>query len=118
MSDRLVRENFLSLKKLIIYFPEKHDLVLMKIIRGDAHDFRHIREIADAVGLDYSVLSERFFNEMSHVVCDPNRLKLNFLFMVENLFGEKKAEEIEKIIAEDDNWLIRHEQMLMGLRKK
>jgi hypothetical protein len=104
--DRLISAGFLNLQKLDIYFPEKHDLVLMKIIRGDAHDFRHIKEIAEKVGLEYSVLSDRFLNEMSHVVCSPHRLRLNFLFMVENLFGEKKAEETEKRIAETNNWLI------------
>jgi len=98
--DRLIRDTSLNLQNLIIFFPEKHDLVLMKIIRGDAHDFQHIREIADSVGLKYSVLSERFADEMGHVISDPDRLRLNFLCMIENVFGEDKAEETEKIIRQ------------------
>ena len=99
-----------SLKKLHVYFPEKHDLVLMKVMRADEHDIQHIQDIASKKGLDYSTLLTRFLEEMSAIVMDYNRLELHFLYMLEQVFGEKMAENAEEIINEHDTWLTRLKQ--------
>ena len=85
-----------GMSRLKILVPEKHDLVLMKIIRGYEHDLATIKEMADRIGLELETLLERFQSEMSHVTCEPSRLELNFLVAVERVYGEEKAVQVEK----------------------
>ena len=117
---RLQEYTHIPLKKLHILIPEKHDLAMMKMIRGYQHDIQHIQEIAERVGLEYHILLSRFLEEMSHVVIDWNRLEDNFLYMIEELFGEEKAEETEKLINTEGTWLAncKHQFNAKSTRRK
>lgn len=85
--DRLVRA-MPSLRRLILLVPERHDLALMKTVRGDLADFEKLRAVHQKTPFDLSVLLQRYEEEMGHVVIDPRRLRGNFLGLVEELFPE------------------------------
>jgi MinD superfamily P-loop ATPase len=76
-----------------MFVPEKHDLALMKIVRGDEHDIETIAEIARKVGLDYDILVNRFLEEMGQAIGRPEELKLKLLVAIERVFGSEKAGE-------------------------
>ncbi|MBI2345387.1 MAG: hypothetical protein HYV03_00540 [Deltaproteobacteria bacterium] len=90
---RLRRLGHPRLRKLTILVPERHDLVLMKVVRGYEHDLAAIEGIARNFPIKYDVLLQRFCSEMTHVVGRPETLRLNFLAAIERLFGEAKADE-------------------------
>jgi hypothetical protein len=85
--DRLLRA-MPRLRRLTVLVPERHDLALMKAVRGDEADFAKLQAIHQHKPFDLSVLLQRYADEMGHVVIDPRRLKGNFLALVENLFPE------------------------------
>jgi hypothetical protein len=85
--DRLLRA-LPSLQRLMLLVPERHDLALMKTVRGDLGDFEKLRAVHEKMPFDLSVLLERYEEEMGHVVIDPRRLRGNFLGLVEELFPE------------------------------
>lgn len=87
-----------ELVHLEVWVLEKHDLVLSKIIRGYENDRQHISEIHDRAGLSFEVLVARFRDEMGHVMGDPERIRNNFLDMVEDEFGELKRIAAEKAL--------------------
>src|SRR5436309_2065480 len=89
----------LTLEKLQILVPEKHDLVLMKVVRGQDNDREAIQQIADQVGLDRSTLVERFKSEMTHVIGRPEQLRANFLSVIEMLYGEREADRIDSELS-------------------
>ena len=91
--DRLVSID-LGLGRLQIVVPEKHDLVLMKTVRGQENDRDAIQQIAEKVGIDESTLVDRFKNEMSHVIGRPGHLRGNFLSVIEMLYGEREADRV------------------------
>lgn len=84
----------LKLKQLQIVVPEKHDLVLMKVVRGQDNDREAIQQIEDQVGLDELTLVDRFKNEMTHAIGRPEHLRLNFLSVIEMLYGESEADRV------------------------
>jgi hypothetical protein len=89
--DRLVRLTDLGLARLTVIVPERHDLVVMKLIRGYHHDVEVIEEMHQLQPLSFDLLRSRFVDEMGHVVADPRRLRLNFYEVVERLFGREQA---------------------------
>jgi hypothetical protein len=82
--DRL-EELDLQHKYLKVWVPEVHDLILMKTMRAYDHDLEVIQQIVEEkeneVKLD--VLVDRLINEMTHVIGEPERIKGNFLAVVE-----------------------------------
>ena len=86
--ERLQSVELPGVTRLRLRVPDKHDLVLMKMIRGYENDLQVAWEIHDRHGLDLEVLLERYLGEMTHVVADPRKLDLNLLALVERLFGE------------------------------
>ena len=66
------------LARLTVLVPERHDLALMKTVRGDQADFAKLRAIHERKRFDLSMLLDRYQQEMSHVVIDPRRLRGNF----------------------------------------
>lgn len=88
--DRLLRA-MPSLLRLSVLVPERHDLALMKTVRGDLADFEKLQAMHQKVPFDLSVLLKRYEAEMGHVVIDPRRLRGNFLGLVEILFPEAAA---------------------------
>lgn len=85
--DRLLRA-MPRLARLTVLVPERHDLALMKAVRGDQADFAKLQAIHERKPFDLSVLLRRYEEEMGHVVIDPRRLRGNFLALVESLFPE------------------------------
>jgi uncharacterized nucleotidyltransferase DUF6036 len=85
--ERLLRA-MPRLARLTVLVPERHDLALMKTVRGDQADFAKLHAIHERKPFDLSVLLQRYEQEMGHVVIDPRRLRWNFLALVESLFPE------------------------------
>jgi len=85
--DRLLRA-MPRLARLTVLVPERHDLALMKTIRGDQADFAKLQAIHNRKPFVLSVLLKRYQEEMGHVIIDPRRLRWNFLALVESLFPE------------------------------
>lgn len=86
----------LHFTKLRVFVPEVHDLILMKTIRGNEHDLEQIKEIRRNVSIDLNILVERFRNEMKHVIGNPKIIRLNFLAVIAEVFGEEKAAQLER----------------------
>ena len=85
--DRLLRA-MPRLARLTVLVPERHDLALMKTIRGDQADFAKLQAIHNRKPFVLSVLLKRYQEEMGQVIIDPRRLRWNFLALVESLFPE------------------------------
>ena len=83
------------LRRLKVMVPEKHDLVLMKVLRGDEHDLQAVEAIHRRSPLELSILVKRYREEMSATIIDPGRLRGQFLTMVERLFPDE-VKETEK----------------------
>ena len=94
--ERLQELRSLGLKKLRVLVPEVHDLILMKVVRGNAHDLEQIKQIHAHQKLNPDILVERFRNEMKHVVGNARTLQLNFLAMIAECFGDERAAQIEQ----------------------
>ena len=93
----------LGLKRLSIQIPERHDLVLMKVVRGYEHDIQVIAEMHQASPLDMATLTQRYKTEMTHVIGRPAVLRLSFLLMIQTLFGTEAAKQIEDKLPEDQD---------------
>jgi hypothetical protein len=74
------------LRRLKVLVPEKHDLALMKVLRGDEHDLQAIEAIHRNSPLELPILLERYQEEMGATIVDPRRLRGQFLTMIERLF--------------------------------
>jgi hypothetical protein len=75
------------LERLRVFVPEKHDLVLMKAIRGYEHDLEAALQIHANSPLDLETLVGRYQDEMTPIG-DPVPIRGNFLHVVENLFPD------------------------------
>jgi hypothetical protein len=78
---------------LRLFVLDRHDLALSKIVRWTEADEAHVTALA---GLELETLLSRFKSEMSHVIGDPQRLRDNFLDMIEAVFGELKRVGVER----------------------
>lgn len=87
-----------DLVRLSLFVPERHDLALMKIVRGYEHDLQAIWEMHQANAFDLQVLVRRFRAEMTHVVGKREGLRLSFLAAVERLFGREIAVGVESTL--------------------
>jgi uncharacterized nucleotidyltransferase DUF6036 len=83
-----------ALRKLTVLVPEKHDLVLMKAVRSYEHDVDAIAEMHALAPLDLDILVRRFEEEMTPIG-DPDRIRGNFLVVVERLFPDS-VDTVEK----------------------
>lgn len=93
---RLVPMQRPKLQKLKICFPERHDLALMKMVRGYENDIQTIEEIHQSNPLDLETLLKRFMEEMTQVNANPNVVRTNFILLIGSLFGSKQQKEIDK----------------------
>ena len=75
-----------ELLRLLIRVPERHDLTLMKVLRGDEQDLETITAMHRQSPLDQDLLIKRYREEMGATVIDPARLRSQFLVMIERLF--------------------------------
>ena len=80
----------------MIQVPEKHDLVLMKMIRGEQPDMEVAEEIKIKRGLSYETLTKRYLEEMNQVVGNIRLLDLNFLALMDRLFGTEICEHARR----------------------
>ena len=87
LERRLVRV-LPQLKKLRVKMPERHDLVLMKMVRGYEHDLEAIEAMHRRKALMLGTLLRRYESEMGSVVGHPTRLRGNLLNLVERLFPQ------------------------------
>lgn len=99
--DRLV-ELDLGFAKLKVEVPEKHDLALMKIVRGYEHDLEAIEQMHRYEPLALETLVERFRSEMKHVTKRGGELRLNLLALVARLFGDIAATRTEQKLSDWD----------------
>jgi hypothetical protein len=82
-----------GLKRLVVKVPEKHDLVLMKMVRGEEPDLEVAEAILSLHGLDKDLLLDRYLNEMDAVIGQREIADLNFLALVFRLYGEGEERE-------------------------
>lgn len=94
--DRLKTVKTSGLKHLSVKIPEQHDLVLMKMIRGQEHDLEVIEAIHRNSPLSLDTLVTLMAQEMTHVHGRKKDILLNFFGMVELLFGEVGLLDAEK----------------------
>lgn len=85
------------LRRLCVMVPERHDLVLMKLVRGYEHDLEAMEEIHRRSPLKLAVLLTRYEEEMGDVVISAARLRGNFLTMVERLFPGELDQVVERL---------------------
>jgi hypothetical protein len=91
--DRLERLKAPRLSHLEILVPERHDLALMKIGRGEERDIVVLEQLHARQPFDREVLVSRFIDEMPHAFQDPRSLRLKFLLTTARLFGREAADE-------------------------
>ena len=89
-----VRPVAMKLKKLRLFVPERHDLALMKVVRGDRHDEDMIAEIHAHHPLKLDTLLRRFEEEMGHVIKDERVLRSQFRALISRLFGPEAAKRV------------------------
>jgi hypothetical protein len=89
-----IRPVAMTLKKLQIFVPERHDLALMKVVRGDRHDEDMIADIHAHHPLKLETLLKRFEEEMGHVTKDERILRSQFRALVSRLFGPGAAKGV------------------------
>lgn len=97
--DRLVPLTIEGLARLRVFVPEAHDLVLMKVARGEAHDLDAVEDIHRASPLDLDTLVSRYQETTSQVMGSLELHRLNFLAAVARVFGEAAAEQVDKQTA-------------------
>ena len=95
--SRLKAIDGLKLDKLILSVPERHDLALMKIVRGYENDIQAIEEMHEVQPFYLEIFIERFMTEMTQAIGNPNVIRLNFLLMTEKLFGSAVMKEVDTI---------------------
>ena len=96
--DRAVVVSIEGLKRLVVKVPEKHDLVLMKMMRGEEPDLAVAAEIHRLHGLDMDTLIDRYLDEMDAAIGRRSMLDLNCLALISRLFGEPTEKEAEERI--------------------
>jgi len=99
--ERLQQCEQINSKFLKIYVPEQHDLALMKMVRGYENDIQTICEIHKDLPFRFEILLERFLTEMTQVIGKPDTIRMNFLLMISELFGDELAEKTEALTK---NW--------------
>ncbi len=82
------------LKRLRVLVPERHDLVLMKVMCAYEHDLQVIGEIHAHAPLSLDILVDRFLNEMLPIG-EPRRIRQNFLLVIEQRFPEA-VDDVER----------------------
>lgn len=92
--DRLQPLVLPQLRYLQILLPEAHDLAVMKMARGLAHDLEGIEGIHKEQSLVLETLVERYHE--TDYVGRPSTFRLSLLATVSRLFGDAVAEDLAK----------------------
>jgi hypothetical protein len=99
--ERRRRKVPLSLRRLRVYVPERHDLALSKVSRGLSRDFAALKAMHNAAPFRLRTLVERYEEARLMRVGDNRRFKANFLALAAELFGEDTAVRVEPGLRSD-----------------
>jgi hypothetical protein len=91
--DRLETLRSPRLSRLEVKVPERHDLALMKIARGEERDIVVLEQLHARRPFDREILVSRFLDEMPYAMQDPRSLRLKFLVTTARLYGREAADE-------------------------
>ena len=69
----------------------------MKMVRGYENDIQAIEEMHESQPFEIKIFIERFMNEMTQAIGNPGVIRLNFLLMIEKLFGSTAMSEVGTI---------------------
>ena len=58
----------LPLRNLVLWVPERHDLLMMKALRAAKHDLRVIKEMNEITPFDMETIVERYNFEMRRTI--------------------------------------------------
>ena len=90
--ERCMRVQIRGLRHLRVYVPERHDLALMKVSRGDERDLVALEAMHRRQSFRLKTLVERY-DEMQFTG-PPRQLLSRFLLLVARLFGDRQAERL------------------------
>jgi hypothetical protein len=94
--DRLTLVPIDGLQFLRVFIPEAHDLALLKLVRGEAHDLDAIEDMHRVAPFTLDALLARY-HETRHTLIGPERrLRTSFLALVTRLFGEDCADALQQ----------------------
>lgn len=93
--DRLIPHPIDGLRRIKVSIPEAHDLALMKIARGEAHDLDAIEDIHAAAPMELETLVGRYEETLPQVLGSKEMHRLNFLAAVSRLFGDDAAQAVD-----------------------
>jgi hypothetical protein len=91
--DRLERLTSPRLQRLEVLVPERHDLALMKLSRGEERDLAVLEELHARRPFDLDTLVTRYLDEMGHAMQDARILQQKFLLFVQRLFDKESVEQ-------------------------
>lgn len=97
--SRLQLYNQGSYKNLVVKVPEVIDLVLMKTMRGYAHDLEAVEEMIRNKTVKIELLVERYVTEMDAAITPKAKRDVSFLAMIEKCYPDSDIREIEKKIS-------------------
>lgn len=86
--------------RLTVLKLEPHDLALSKAVRAAEHDLAAVQALHGIIPLDRETLVTRYLEEMGATIGDPLRLDWNFALLIERLYGDTEAAQIEVRLKE------------------
>jgi hypothetical protein len=86
----------LPFRSLVVFVPERHDLLLMKAVRASRHDEEVIQEMHRVEPFDLDTIVQRYDEEMGQAIGDHKILDLKLELIIEKLFGATAARRIGK----------------------
>jgi hypothetical protein len=87
--------------RLTILIPERHDLAIMKTGRAEAHDLQAVADVHAREPLDLETLVLRYYDALTQVTGSADDFRVNFLALVERLFGTSAAEQIQARLIDE-----------------
>lgn len=97
--SRLVPFEPKQFKKLSVKVPEAIDLIMMKMMRLQAHDIEAIKQIITEKSVTVDELLGRFSAEMDHVIKSRLDVETHFLTMIETCFSEEQSMRCKRKIS-------------------
>jgi hypothetical protein len=86
----------LPFRNLVVWVPERHDLLLMKAVRAARHDEEVIQEMHQAEPFDLETIVARYKEEMGQAIGDHKILDQQIQLIVEKLFGSNSVRRFGK----------------------
>lgn len=89
--ERLIPLANPKFKHLEVFYPEAHDLVIMKLCRNVDIDAADIQALHNKVSLNPKILLDRFLNDFTYVGRQAE-IDVNYVVTIEDLFGQEVAD--------------------------